>query len=380
MSFRRIQRVGTSTLSVSLPIEWAKKSGLKRGGLIYLEENKDGTLKVIPENLRTRKPEENVTVVNADLCVDRGMLKRAVIGNYAQGVDTIKVSSSKRLSGQHTNEIREVVRSLMGLGIMEETSEHVTLQCSLDVSKFPIDTSVVRLYMIASTMHKEAIEAFQKTDRKMAEETRQRKPEADTMFWAVTRFLSVAQADHILARNIGIDDPVDLLGYRVVILCLERMAAWSETIARQVIDLEPVCGNLGNRLIKRVQETSDVAYDLCHKSINCLYTGDVRMANSVVETYEKVQDMAEKLEKTICTYAKLKSQFFSVDQYFVGPNPPNPCSIAQLSLIVWSLRRIAELSTEIADVSIQRALRKDTTLSKVIPDKKTDSKSLGGQE
>jgi len=220
--------------------------------------------------------------------------------------------------------------------------------------------------MIASTMHKEAIEAFQKVDRKMAEETRQRKPEAETMFWAITRFLSVAQADYISVRNIGIDDSMDLLGYRVVVLCLERIAAWSEIIARQVVDLEPVLSNLGKRLTHRVQEISDISYDLCHKSIDCLYKGDVRMANTLIETYEKVQDMEEKLEKTICTYAKLKSQFFSVDQYFTGPNPPNPCSIAQLSLIIWSLRRIAELGSEIADISIHRALRKDTPLSKIV--------------
>jgi phosphate uptake regulator len=380
MESRKIQRVGTSTLAVSLPIEWAKKTGLKRGDLIYLEEDKDGMLKVIPKNLQMRKQEEKATVINADLCVDGGMLKRVITGNYAQGVDTIKVSSSRRLSGQHTNEIREAVRSLMGLGIMEETSEHVTLQCSLDVTKLPIDTSVIRLYMIASTMHKEAIEAFQKVDRKMAEETRQRKPEANTMFWTITRFLSVAQADHILARNIGIDDPMDLLEYRVVVLCLERIAAWSEIIARQVVDLEPVRSNLGNRLTHKVQEISDISYNLCHKSINCLYKGDIRMANNVVETYEKVQDMEEKLEKTICTYAKLKSQFFSVDQYFVGPNPPNPCSIAQLSLIIWSLRHIAELGSEIADISIHRALRKDTPLSKIVLDEKTDFKSLSNQE
>jgi len=366
MESRKIQQVGSSTLAISLPREWAKNVGVKRGDLIYLEEAQDGTLKVIPENLREHKPPEKTIILNSDLCVEQGMLKRIIMGNYALGVDTMKVTSSSRLSGQHINEIREAVRVLMGMGIMEETSSHVTLQCSIDITKFPINTSIMRLYMIASTMHKEAMEAFQNSDIKMAEETRQRKAEANTMFWALIRLLSVAQNDRILAENIGIEDPMDLLFYRVVALCLERISAWSETIAEQTIALEPARGSLGRYLVTRVQEISDLSYGVCHKSVNCLYTRDVKMANNAIETYSKIQDMEDKLQKAICTYSKLKTQFFSVDRYFVGKNPPNPCAIAQLSLIIWSLRRIAELGTEIADVAIHRALRKDTKLSKTI--------------
>jgi len=254
----------------------------------------------------------------------------------------------------------------MGLSIMEETSNQVTLQCSIDVTKFPIITSIMRLYMIASTIHKEAIEAFQNANIKDAEETAQRRAEADIMFYAITRLLSVAQEDHILAENIGIDDQMDLLWYKVVALCLERIAGWSENIAEEAIELEPAHATLGKYLMSRVQETSDMTFGICHKAINCLFTRDVKMANNALETYPKVKDMEENLQKAMCTYSKLKSQFFSVDRYLVGPNPPSPCSIAQLSLIIWSLRRIAELGREIADVSIHRALRKDTKLSRIV--------------
>jgi len=368
MESRKIQQVGSSTLAVSLPREWARKIGLNRGDLIYLEEVQDGTLKVVPENLRDRKPPEKTLILNADLCVEPGMLKRIIMGNYALGIDTIKVTSTSRLSGYHVNEIREAVRALMGMGIMEETSSHVTLQCSIDVTKFPITTSIMRLYMIASTMHKEAIEAFQNVNIKMAEETKQRKTEANTMFWAITRLLAVAQNDHILAESIGIDDPMDLLFYRVVALCLERISAWSDTIAQKAIELEPARGSLGKYLVTRVQEISDISYGICHRAVNCLFTRDVKMANNAIESYNKIADMEETFQKAICTYAKLKSQFFSVDRYFIGENPPNPCAIAQLSLILWSLRRIAELGSEIADVTIHRALRKDTKLSKAVID------------
>lgn len=366
MESRKIQQVGSSTLAVSLPRDWAKNVGLRRGDLIYLEESEDGTLRVIPEHLRERKPREKSIVLNADLCVEAGMLKRIIMGNYALGVDLIRVTSSTRLSSLHVNEIRGAVRSLMGLGIMEETSSNVALQCSIDITKFPINTSIMRLYMIASTMHKEAMDAFQTGNVKMAEEIRHRQAEAETMFWAITRLVSVAQADHIVAKNIGIDDPMDLLWYRIVALCLERVSRWSQIIADQAVELEPVHATLGNYLIARIQEASDAAYGICHKSVNCLYTRDITMANDAIETYLKLQDTEEKLSKALCTYAKLKNQFFSVDRYFLGPNPPNPCAVSQLNLLLWCLRRIGELGSEISDIAIHRALRRDTKLSRTI--------------
>jgi len=377
MESRKIQRVGGSTLAVSLPLDWAKKLGLKRGDSIYLQRAEDGTLKVIPENLREREPADKTTILNADLCFEEGMLKRIIMENYALGVDLLKVTSSSRLSGQHVTEIREAVRCLMGMGVLEETPSQATLRCSIDVTKFPINTSIMHLYMLSSTMYKEAIESFLDTNVKMAEETKQRKAEASTMFWTVTRLLSVAQNNGTLAKKIGINDTMDLVWYRVVALCLERISAWSETIAQKVIELEPVRATLGKYLVARIQEIGETTYDICHKSVSCLHTRDIRTANNAIETYGRIQDAEEKLQKAICTYAKLKSQSFSVDRYFLGENPPNPCAIAQLSLMIWGLRRIAELGSEIADVAIQAALRKDTELSKTIIGDKARTNSFG---
>ena len=72
---------------------------MKRGDHIYLQPAEDGALKVIPENLKLREPTDRTTILNADLCIKEGMLKRIIMENYTLGVDLIKVVSSGRLSG-----------------------------------------------------------------------------------------------------------------------------------------------------------------------------------------------------------------------------------------------------------------------------------------
>jgi phosphate uptake regulator len=47
MESRKVQRVGSSSLSVSLPNQWAKEVGLKKGQLIFFEEGEANILKMM---------------------------------------------------------------------------------------------------------------------------------------------------------------------------------------------------------------------------------------------------------------------------------------------------------------------------------------------
>ena len=64
---RRIQKVGYSTLSVSIPMSWAKKANVKKGDIVFLSEEGDGALRITPGPTKTE--DLNVYVVNADQCV-----------------------------------------------------------------------------------------------------------------------------------------------------------------------------------------------------------------------------------------------------------------------------------------------------------------------
>jgi phosphate uptake regulator len=46
MEPRRIQKVGYSTLSVSIPMNWAKKMNVKKGDIVFLNEETDGALRI----------------------------------------------------------------------------------------------------------------------------------------------------------------------------------------------------------------------------------------------------------------------------------------------------------------------------------------------
>jgi len=362
---RKVQKVGSSTLAVSLPQKWVRAVNLKQGDLVFFDIEKDGTLKVSKADRRSVKA-SSVFVINADLCKVPNMLQKVIFGSYVLGHENTKIVSSKRLNRVQIDEIRSAIRQLMGVGIMEETINDVILQCSIDITKFPIDVLIKRLYIIASTMHKEAFEALLKSDVKIAEDAISRMSEANNIYWIIVRLILSAQNNPTIQEEIGIENPREIIWYRMVAQYLRLIANWSSKIAEKVIAFEKSKVLLGELLLEEICEINDETFGLCHKAMNGLISSNVELANNAIETYNKIQEREEKIQEKICTHAYLRDKSFSVSKYFHGKGPLEPCAICQLSFIIWSIRRIAELGSEIAEVAIWKAISKPTKLCKEV--------------
>jgi len=362
---RKIQRVGSSTLAVSLPSEWVKDTGLKKGDLIYFEEGEDASLKLVTKTgIEREKPMETVEVY-ADLCSDPMMLSRILVGNYILGRDVVKIVSKDRLTSEYVDAIRSTLRGLMGIAIMEEAPNHVVLQSSIDVTQFPIHTLLRRLFIITSTMYKEAVDSFFDSNLVLARDTISRRKEADTMFWVIVRLLDSAQRDKVTATKINIQNSMNVLWFRVAAHCLWGMANWAEKIANKVVALGENRKLIGDLLLSEVRHISDEAFSISHKAMNSLFSNDIELATKTIQEYEAIQKTEEELQEKICSHAYLQGKSFSVTKYFRSKTPIEPCVIAQLSFILWSIRRRAELGSEIADIAITKALSKQTKICNI---------------
>jgi phosphate uptake regulator len=368
MEPRKVQRVGTSTLAVSLPSDWVKRTGVQRGDIVYFEQQENNALKVITSsNLDKEKPHNSV-IVNADSCQSPRMLSRILVGNYFLGRNVIQIISNTRLPSEFLNAIRNTIKGLMGIAIMEETPNQVILQSSIDISQFPINTLIRRLFIIASTMYQESVDALVTSDISYAKDTIARQIEARIMFNVIIRLLDSAQQDKDLAKQIEIHNPIQILWYRVAAHCLSRVANWSEKIATKVIILDSNQELIGEQLLTEIQVTSNKAHDIIKQAINSFFSSDIELANQAMENYQALQDAEEQIQEAICSHAYLKHKSFSVNQYFKGKDIIESCMISHLSFILWSIRRTAELGAEIAEIAITKTLSRDTKISQKITD------------
>src|SRR5947209_7784152 len=157
MEARKVQKVGYSTLIVSLPKDWVEQVGLKQGDIVTFRRESDGGITVYPG--LTRERENFRYVIDADICDAPNLLTRIITANYLTGHDTIQIISKKELSQRHLEEVRAVSRRLTGLGIVEQSLKSVTLQSFVDPTKFPIYGLMRRLQIILSSMLETGVKA-----------------------------------------------------------------------------------------------------------------------------------------------------------------------------------------------------------------------------
>jgi len=340
MESRKVQRVGYSTFSVSLPKNWVKESGLRQGDLVMLYPEKDGSLKLMPSNLVDRKTQTEECVINSDLCTDPGMLERIIVGNYTLGLDSFSIVSSTRISRTHIDEVRKITHRLMGLGIVQETPERIDLQCSVDPTKFKLDMLMRRLAVIASTIYSEAMQALTESDRELAEDAMRREDEADMMYWLAIRLLLSAQRDRTIADKIGLEEPTHILYYALISRYLEVIADHAESIARRASEFKSSERKAGGRALRNIANLSELAHNVFLKAMDCVFTGDVDVANNVLEITKVIGSESERLMKEL---------------------PEMPI----LRTVVLELARIADTGSGIAVIAINKALEKSSKICSI---------------
>jgi len=282
METRKVQKVGYSTITVSLPSEWIKRHAIKPGDLVFIMPEIDGTLRIVPSDLARREEAEEY-IINADACDEKRLLERLVVGSYLLGRDVIRITSTSRIKSEYVDEVRGIVKRLIGLGILEETPKTILLQCSIDPTKFQMDMLIRRLSLIASTIYSEAMQALLERDTALANDAINREDEADMIYFLATRLLVLAQRKRDLAEKIGLTKLILIPCTCVILQFLELIADYSEDIAKRAIELEKYKATLSSTTLERIYHLGELTQTIFQKAVDCVFTRDLTIANSLLE-------------------------------------------------------------------------------------------------
>ncbi len=352
MEIRKVQRVGHSTLTVSLPRDWVRQVGLKQGGVVTLRLSEFGELIVTPGS-EIESEEMTVCKINADACKDREFLARMITGNYILGRDTIIVSSSTDLKPEQLAEIRNSTRRLSGLGIVEQTPKETMIQCFLDPSKFTVTGLLTRLHKVAVSMLETSMQALMDRKFSLALEVLELENEADRLYWLILRQIFRAISKIPLSRHVGIESATHAVGYRAVSKYLEEMADCSESIANLVLSMaDEDCAQYAS-VIEEVCKFGAEALAISKSGIDSLSMLDVDLANQIIARSEHV----EELEK-------------DVTELVVSSVQERKLAIA-LRGIVWNLAEISRSSQMVAEVAMNRYLESNSDICQFWTERKS---------
>jgi len=346
---RKIQKVGAATLTISLPKAWAEQRNLKKGDQVFLVEE-GGGLKVLPgPAVEDRRRSATEFVVDADLCDPPGMLERVVVGNYVLGREKIIVRSAVRLRSEHQDEIRRAMRRLMGLGIVEESPQKVTLQCSLDPTNYPLETLIKRLYSLGATMLTESIEALVTSDAGLAEDAMKREDDADTMYWLILRLVLSAQLDEALVEQLGLRSRLEIPGYRVIARDLEKVADHCHAIASNVRELVRDGHKVPSAVVAALEDLAGIIGDVYAKALGGLLSRDLTQANEAIQLTEGLETKEQELVRIMV-------------KEFRGGKRFDPKTVIPLRAVFVHMVQVGGYAHSIAVIAYNRYLEKPSNL------------------
>jgi len=352
LEIRKVQRVGHSTLTVSLPRDWVRQVGLKQGGVVTLRLSEFGELIVTPGS-EMESEEMTVCKINADIFKDQELLARMITGNYVLGRDTIIISSTTELTPEQLSEIRNSTRRLSGLGIVEQTPRETVIQCFLDPSKFPITGLLQRLHKVAASMLETAMQAL--TDRKfsLALEVLELENEADRLYWLILRQIFRAISKIPLSRHVGIESAAHAVGYRAVSKYLEAMADCSESIANQILSMADENYSEYTSMLDEVSKFGNEVLGISKSAMDSLSILDADLASRTIDRSKH----AEKTEKSLAEKVVIHVQ----DRKVALP----------LRGVVWNLAEVSRYAQMVSEVAINRYLERNSDLCQFWKERKS---------
>src|SRR6056297_1810363 len=258
METRKVQLTGGSTFTVSLPKEWATENGVEAGSEV--EFHRESNALVLTPRRESGRTEGTLEI--GDLQGDR--LTRAVMTMYVSGFDIVTLEGDS-ITADQRQAIRDAAQGLVGVEVIEETSDRVVVQDLLDSSELSVDNAVTRMRLIALGMLEDAVTGLLENDDDLAASVVDRDDDVDRLWFVVSRVFRATLRSPSATEELGIPREV-CFDYHSSARQLERIADHAAKIAKLAEQL----GDVDDEVAAALTELHDDAAAVIDTAMDAL--------------------------------------------------------------------------------------------------------------
>ncbi len=329
METRKVQLAGGSTYTVSLPKWWVREAEIEAGDIVFMDPVEQGLI-VRPEGSEARPSKRKV--ITLEKAEPKEHVLRKLIGAYVNGYRHVELHFPQGDASRARSVARDFTRMVIGAEIVEETGGRVLIQDLADPTELSAEKCLRRMYMTASFMVEDALEALPTLDAERAADIPPRDQDIDRLYWMVAKQYHLAASGP--GRGGPIGGPALAHHYYLVAKLLERIGDHAEKIAAAILELKG--GKLSKAIRKELEAGTRDAMDLLAQAFTALMAVDLDAANAAVDARRPLEKRVESI------YRALRG--VEVDQ------------LLPLATIADSISRIGGYSTDVAEVAINHAV------------------------
>jgi len=330
METRKVYVSGGSTYVISLPKKWVKKANLKAGDSLVVTEQ-GGSLLIETSVIEKRS---SVKEIKISQMISSEALERLLIAFYLVGYDTITIKLDRKDHLPYRKSIRKILDYLIGVEIVEDTNDSMTLEVMVDYRRMMTKQILQRIYSINRSMLLDLGKALNTMDVGLAKDVIVREREIDRLYFLVVRQLKSAVEYQQIAEKLGIENQRDCLGYRIVVKVLERIADHIENIAKSYIQLLEIKKEAS---LDDFIKLNNSIVTIFEKSVQALFTRNNELAENIFQELKEIKK----------THSDISNQLL---------HPKDIQSAILHKTMLDSLGRIASYSGDIAEIAINMSV------------------------
>ena len=297
---RRLQRIGSSIL-VSLPKEWVDANNLDKSSQVEIETGQDSIS--ISANKETRPTKE--LVISYPLPKEENIVAD-ITGAYLLGYDIIEIASDSTIPGEDREKIRNSMRRLVGMEIIEEDASHINMQFLLDSTTLNPQKILKRMSSIAIGMYDDATNGLIADDKSNLQTLSKRDAEVNRQYFLLVRLIRSALVDKRLANAFNLEN-IDVLDYRVAANVLENTGD-------SIVELSDFIYNssLSKEQYKKIHDVVKDFNQLAEKSINAFTKPDRLLAIEAISLHKKFEEQLSKLRISLGNKKEIPIDFLDM--------------------------------------------------------------------
>ena len=284
---RRLQKIGSSIL-VSLPKEWVDANKLGKSIEVELETN-ENTISITVN--KTERPSKEV-VISYPLPQDENIVAD-ITGAYLLGYDIIRIKGKTSIPVEDREKIRNSMRRLVGMEIVEEDSTNINVQFLLDTTTLNPDKILKRISSIALGMFNDISLALISDDRSNLQTLPNRDDEVDRQYFLLVRLIRSTMVDKRLANIFHLEN-IDVLDYRIAANILETACDTLVEISNSILNT-----HLSKNDLRKIYDLTKDIENIHQKSIDAFIEHNRRLAIDAISSHRKFQRKISDIRSSI---------------------------------------------------------------------------------
>lgn len=301
---RRLQRIGSSIL-VSLPKEWVDANNLDKRSQVELETGQDSISISVNKGVRPTKE----LVFSYPLPKEENIVAD-ITGAYLLGYDVIEINSKSIIPGEDREKIRNSMRRLVGMEIIEEDASHINMQFLLDSTTLNPEKILKRMSSIALGMYDDASNGLISDDKSNLQTLAKRDVEVNRQYFLLVRLIRSTLVDTKLSHAFNLEN-IDVLDYRVAANLLENAGD-------SIVELSNFIYNssLSKEHSKKIFEIVKDFSKLAEKSIDAFTKPDRLLAIEAILLHKKYEEKLSLLRITFGNKKQIPIDFLDLIYLF----------------------------------------------------------------